>query len=292
EGVSSSRAGVGSLMVMLLLSLQVSCAPDRLTRGQFTRAVEASLIRALPAAKVEVKADLQIRIADATGKSINGFLDNAYDEYHEAPDRLPEIVERYCASMQESMAPETPIDRAQIVPILKDHAWMEEALLGVQERGATGPVEYVFEEYNEQLTILYGEDRPKNIRYLTPKALADLGIERSELRSLAVTNLRRMLPEIEVNQGTMISMITAGGTYEASLLLFDHIWKDGAMQVAGDPVVAIPARDLLLVTGTEIPGGVARLRELATRSVAVGSYHLTDELFVYREGRFTLLAAP
>ena len=45
-------------------------------------------------------------------------------------------------------------------------------------------------------------------------------------------------------------MLKAGGDYEASLLLFDDIWRDGQVKVDGDIVVAVPAKDVLLVTGS------------------------------------------
>lgn len=272
--------------------LALGCAPRDLTPAQFTDEMRKAVATALPAEKVQVKADLELRVTDGAGKELNFFLHNAYDEYVQAPDRLQEIVVRHAESLRESSDLEAAIDRAQIVPILKDRAWIAETTQAVQERGAPQPAEYVSEEYNEQLVILYAEDRPKNIRYLTPGNLAELGIAREELRALAVTNLRRILPGVETHAGPLVSRITAGGNYEACLLLLDNVWTDGSIAVAGDPVVAIPTRDLLLVTGTKTPGGIAKLRELASKSIAEGAYRLTDGLFVYRDGKFIELAKP
>jgi uncharacterized protein YtpQ (UPF0354 family) len=60
--------------------------------------------------------------------------------------------------------------------------------------------------------------------------------------------------------------------------------------VDGDYVVAVPSRDLLLITGSRNQEGLAKLRELAEEVATTGSYTLTRELFVYRQGRFVRFA--
>ena len=86
----------------------------------------------------------------------------------------------------------------------------------------------------------------------------DLGVERSALRKLAVENLTRLRPKIEMHShGNMLAMFDVGGTYEASLLLFDSIWTDGQVKVNGDIVVAVPTGDVLLVTGSKNRKGLS-----------------------------------
>jgi hypothetical protein len=60
---------------------------------------------------------------------------------------------------------------------------------------------------------------PKNISYLTPKELQELGLKREQLRELAVRNLKRLLPKIEFHGGNGVYMLTAGGDYEANCFL-------------------------------------------------------------------------
>ena len=81
-------------------------------------------------------------------------------------------------------------------------------------------------------------------------------------------------------------MMTAGGDYEASLLLFDDIWRGGKIKMNGDIVVAVPAKDVLLITGSNNRKGIAAVRELAAKYKAESRYEITDTLFVYRNGRF------
>jgi uncharacterized protein YtpQ (UPF0354 family) len=121
------------------------------------------------------------------------------------------------------------------------------------------------------------------LRYLM--TTDDVG-DRAQLRDLALGNLNRMLPKIEMRQGAdHIFLIEAGGNYEASLLLADGIWSSGQIAVDGDIVAAVPDRSALLVTGSRNRDGVARLRKMAAE-LAIGPYALTPSLFVYRDGKF------
>ena len=116
----------------------------------------------------------------------------------------------------------------------------------------------------------------------------DVG-DRKELRKLAMQNLMRLLPKARMENIGDVTIITAGGDYEASLLLFDHFWAggkiNGQIEVKGDIVVAIPAKNVLLVTGSRSRKGLQVVREIAAKEVQ-GPHRITDTLFVYRDGRF------
>ena len=178
------------------------------------------------------------------------------------------------------------MDRTRVVPVIKDRPWLEESRQALLSRGAKEVPEHVYEDFSPDLIILYAEDSAKNIRYLAPKDLELAKIERQELRALACENLKRLLPKIERHGTNGLYMLTAGGDYEASLLLLDSIWSGGQMDVNGDVVVAIPSRDLLLVTGSQNPQGIEKVRQMVKEASTGGSYRRTQKLFVYRNGRF------
>lgn len=134
--------------------------------------------------------------------------------------------------------------------------------------------------------MVYAIDSPKSIRYLTPAELAATKINAADLRALAVQNLLRILPKIERHGSGGSYMFTAGGDYEASLLLAESIWRDKDAAVLGDPVVAIPSRDLFVLTGSGDPAGIKRLRDMVQKTYAGSAYRLTPKLFRYRDGKF------
>ena len=258
-----------------------------MTPGEFTRAFSEALSKAEPGLKVVIVRDLELKVTAADGRDSTSFLDNAYDTYKQDPKAKDDVIKRFVTAGLETIGTiRDGVDRTRIVPVIKDRPWLEETRQALMSRGAKEVPEQVYEDFSPDLIILYAEDSPKNIRYLGPKDLELAKIERSELRALACTNLTRLLPKIERHGTNGFYMITAGGDYEASLLLLDPIWSGGQMEVRGDVVVAIPTRDLLLVTGSQNPQGIEKVKQMVKEASTGGSYRLTQKLFVYRNGRF------
>ena len=123
--------------------------------------------------------------------------------------------------------------------------------------------------------------------FLTNEKLTKLGLSRDEnLQKLAVANLRNVIPNIEIRGSHGSYMITAGGAYEASLILFDDLWERMASKVNGEIVIAVPARDLLLVTGSNDKDGLERMRKVVSGVPPNEGYAISDALFVYRDKHF------
>jgi uncharacterized protein YtpQ (UPF0354 family) len=162
--------------------------------------------------------------------------------------------------------------------VIKDRPWLESTQRFIGH-------ELLAESFNNELVVVYAEDSDKRTRYL--QSSENAGVDRKDLRKLAVANLEKLLPKIEMADiDGLVTVFSAGGDYEASLLLFDHIWNSGQVKVKGDIVVAVPAKDTLLVTGSQNRKGLAGMRKLVAKLIAEDRYRLTDTLFVYRNGRF------
>ena len=284
------RTWLALMVVLAWTGAAIDDARAALSPEAFTQEFASALRAALPKGhKVEIVAPLHLRITDGEGGESTSFLDNAYRQYQADPDSRQELIELRVKSVLE-LADTSPLKPANIVPIIKDHAWVTETNESV--RAASGKVasERVTEALNDVLVIVYAEDTPTNISYFTPEDLAKAGVDRAKLRALAVENLRRILPQLEVHRGEAFSMVNAGGTYEASLLLLDDLWNGDTFKVDGEIVVALPSRDVLLVTGSKNRRGLVKMREAATELFEEGSYTLTKELMVYRNGRFERFA--
>ncbi len=233
---------------------------------------------------------MKVRVIAPGGAEFTSYLDNAYSEYQQDPDAREELLKRRIESLIEVSAQPAPLVAANIVPIVKDRAWLAETDAVARRNGARKPLTRVVEDLNETLVIVYAEDTPTNIRYFGDDDLAKAGVEKAKLRQLAIANLRRVLPKLEIHAGEDLTMLVAGGNYEACLLLLDDLWNGGPIKVDGEIVVAVPARDLLIATGSNNQKGITRLREIAAEVAAQSPYSLTQELFVYRKGRFVRFA--
>jgi uncharacterized protein YtpQ (UPF0354 family) len=274
------------IQIVVALGLCSGCSESIRTPRQFTEDFADALRRSDPSLRVEIIRDLEITTTSADGLELTSFLDNAYATYKQDPKAKASIIQDFIASLGPTAVVAEGVDRTRIVPVIKDRPWLEETRRALRDRGAKEVPEHVYEDFSRDLVILYAEDSPTNIRYLTPEDLTRAGVERHELRALACENLKRLLPKIERHGDRGLYMITAGGTYEASLLLLDSIWRDGQMDVQGDIVVAIPTRDLLFVTGSRHSDGMERAKQFVQEAFHGGAYRLTTKLFVYRHGAF------
>ncbi len=272
------------ILFLLISSLFFGCTPKTMDKTTFTDEFAKAAKASIPDARMTVEGDLTVKILLADKTELDAFLDNAYQEYLQAPESRDEIIARRVASLSEQHAHDGKIDRTRIVPVVKDHLWLHEIQQSLKQRGAKDPPEYIVEALNDDLDVVYAEDGEKGIHYFTQASFDKSNIERKQLRLLAIENLKKILPPIEIHRGPIVSMITAGGTYEASVLLLDDVWRD--VKVEGDIVVSVPARDVLLVAGSRTPGGVEKLHELTAKAMQEGAYHLTDTLFVRRGNRF------
>jgi uncharacterized protein YtpQ (UPF0354 family) len=290
---------VSRLMVFVLATammfaggLAPAAAAENLSPRAFTDAAAAAARAAMPSAQVTVSGDLHLETRGPSGKGVSTDLTNAYDVYLRSPEHLDDVIRRYVNLLVETVRlgdAKPALDRSRIVPVLKPQRWVD-GVRQVQkaQKPKEPPPEILTEPFNTELAIVYAEDRPSSMRFLTTGD--DVG-DRARLHNLALANLHRLLPKIEMHDGADgISLISAGGDYDASLLLADGIWSSGQIKVDGDIVVAVPGRDALFVTGSHNRTGIARLRAMAAE-LATGPYALTSALFVYRNGKFVKFEA-
>jgi uncharacterized protein YtpQ (UPF0354 family) len=263
-----------------IVAICVAICAEMLTPTAFTEEFARALTRARPSANVSVVGDLRLTIKEPDGLQ----LGNAYSEYKLDPGRFDDLVERLATIFwQPADKAAAGLDRTRIVPVIKDRQWLDELHNTLKARGT--PQQHLAERYNNELVIVYAQDDPNRMRYLTVEE--DFGLSREALKALAIDNLKRLLPKIQILVYDEVMLVSAGGDYEASLLLIDELWTGGQIKVDGDIVVAIPARDVLLITGSRNRAGLKKMRELTAKAMAQGPYELTDTLFRYRDGRFT-----
>lgn len=261
-------------------------ADPLMSPADFTEEVARRVRLAAPQVDVQVVNALELAINMGEDGGNRAFLDNAYQMYQgESARNRSDLIDRFVRSFAEAAA---GLERSRdaIIPIVKDRGWLEEIRQSMQRMGSEKVQENVYEDINDALVVVYAIDTPSNIAYLNPDELEALGVQRDELRALAVRNLRGLLPGIEVHRGDLVNMITADGNYEASLLLFADLWERERDKLRGEPVAAVPARDLLLFADSANPDAVAQLKQLAAKMRAEATYGLTDRLFVLRDGNW------
>ncbi|MDR1076056.1 MAG: hypothetical protein LBL59_07110 [Xanthomonadaceae bacterium] len=224
----------------------------------------------------------------SNGMTMSRFLGNAYQAYLRQPDRFGQIADAQLASMTDviAAADRTPEQRrAFILPIIRTHAWAGTSRRQLQaighDPGESEP--FIIHPLAGDLIVTYIEDRPDSMHFLAPSDLDELAIEESGLHALALDNLSRWLPQLRIVGGGGRFGARLDHDYDASMVLLLEHWR-GRIDVIGDPVVAIPARDELLLCGGSDGEAVRSLAALANSIVEQSPYHLSRQLFVWRDG--------
>ncbi|GAA4255051.1 hypothetical protein GCM10022255_062200 [Dactylosporangium darangshiense] len=111
------------------------------------------------------------------------------------------------------------------------------------------------------------------------------------LRRQAAHNLDARLGAVGVHGQPPALMLTFEGI-ASSLLLAEGLWAGLERSVPGELVVGVPARDVVIVTGSQSPPGLAKVRRAVDRVFFAGDRHLlSQKLLVRRRGIWEPFAA-
>lgn len=249
----------------------------------FTEKFFAQLQKEIGPLELESIAELQLVIKHEKG-SFSHHLGNAWAELQQSPNQEEAIIERFVKAARSLYLPEEELNKERIVPVLRG---MENAQELMDQNGDLSDV-YAWELYNDALYIFYAIDQENSIRYLKESELQSLGINKSELRELAVANLLNLIPDMECHGEDGYYMLTAGGNYEASLLLATSIWNQENFPVSGELVTAVPSRDVLLITGSLNKEGLRQMTAAIDEIYNEGSYVVSPNVFAWKQDRFDL----
>jgi uncharacterized protein YtpQ (UPF0354 family) len=142
--------------------------------------------------------------------------------------------------------------------------------------------------------VSYVLDFTERYEYVTPRRRAELGLSAADLRERATANLRGRQADLTLDWSSDVRAvtITVGSGLESGLSLDDDLMEKLTQDIDGDLVVAVPARDVLVASGTGHEDGLAELRRTVDRVWANGGERLvTKDLLVRRRGTWDVLKA-
>ncbi len=278
-----------SLTTLLTGGGAVKAQDSLLTPEQFMMRFIEAFDKALPESQFEINGQLVVTIKSDGHVPWTVNLQRPYADYKLQPESLDELITRYVeAHLERVEDPESLFgDLANLVPLVRCRAYLEDARNVIGERKGDPALGPVHRDLNEELVVLYAFDGEKSFAYLTQERFAMIDLDPDDLFAMAMANLTRVLPQTmryPVEGGGQL--ITAGGDFDASLLLFDEMWEDGQLGLDGVPIVALPARDLLLVAGSNDPEAIANLRNLVNEAEQKVYPFFSDKLFIRRDHRW------
>jgi hypothetical protein len=116
--------------------------------------------------------------------------------------------------------------------------------------------------------------------------LHNLGLDERTLHRLAFGNLNAMIDTARLH-GSPPALMASFHGIESSLLLSDVFWAEIVPDLPGTPVVAVPARDVLVITGSRSPAGLAKAHRCVERVMFAGPHNsLVSDLLERRGNRW------
>lgn len=253
-----------------------------LSPEEFTKKCAASIQAAVGRSRVEIEAPLRLTVRDPNTGESTVHLEQTYETYKLAPDKVDELISKHVASVVEA-APDAKIDPSRIVPIIKPRSWLAEI-------GSTPEQpQVVYEELNEELIVVYAEDAPNSVSYFSPTDFDRIGIDRAGLRKIAGDNLVQLVPEIERRGGDGVYTVHAGGDLETSFIAVGAPWSRESFEIKGDFVFAVPSRGVLYITGSDDEAGIKAVRDYARTRYRDAAQKISPKLFVLRGNELKVL---
>ena len=83
-------------------------------------------------------------------------------------------------------------------------------------------------------------------------------------------------------------MLVADGNYEASFFLVDGLWSKKTFPVKGDIVVHIPARDTVLITGSEDAQGLETVAGILSQNLDKWDHPITNVGFIRKNDTWNI----
>jgi hypothetical protein len=268
------------VLLVLAMAGEVAKAADGLSLAQFQDRLIAEIHKQQPAASVTRVGEhhLEVQLPGQEDDPTTLNLDRAFGLYQGAPAELGSILH----TMASNLGPQAPASADALLVLVRPDAYEP-----APERNGLGH-DPAARPLVGNLVAVVAVDRPSSYGiWPADKLRADLKLDDQAIWRTAMQNTRRRL-------NAPPPRLTPGHTLEidddlaASLLVLDEFWDAPPLTAQGPLVVAVFARDELLVAPLSDTRSVRGLRKLM-HSVRDDPNGLTNDLIVRRNGRWEVL---
>ncbi len=197
--------------------------------------------------------------------------------------RVKEVY-RYLRGQRETMVGTTTGDLSQLRPVIKDDRFFQ--MLG---RAGKDMKPLVARRLVADIWVCCVWDMPNGMRFATADEPQQYQLSSDDVHARAVANYLKDRREVEFAEHGPLLVARTGDCYDATLLLDDVFWTETAKRIDGDPLVCVPARDIVLITGSSTRGGVQAMREVARKISAGGDHLITESILKRMNGKWEVL---
>ncbi len=241
--------------------------------------------------------DSSVRIITAGGNQGVCYLGNHYQQYCRDPAQLAVIIGQAQHIIGQLDRPQqAPIIREAIFPMLKNRTYLE-TIRRMQADGGEAEAEPLLSRpLAGDLMLIYMLDCGQTMRALSAAELARAGIaDEAALYQQSLDNLQQYAGDqvqLVRSRHHSLCQIMLDQTFDASLVLqAEQILARAGVALPGRIVTAVPARDTLLLCGSEDAAALNQMQTLIDEISHTSPYQISRRRFVLAHGQLSVLGA-
>lgn len=259
-------------MVWCSLALANGWAELELDEERFTDLVAAELEQAAEGCTITGMGPQTLSMECENGAQRVVYLNNLWANWQADPEAREATLANWVHAIVARPAQPSTADPSQLMPVVRGEGFLS----AVEPLGTP-----LYDELTGDYVVFYALDLPDRVQFLSVDDLDELAMSHDEVREHALDNLQTMPVEV-IGKGP-IYVLSAGGTYEASVLTLTPFWDD-LQQHSGTPIVAVaPTRDMVFFTFSERRRVRRRMERTADQLYDQGGYVVSPTLLVWTE---------
>lgn len=266
-------------------------AKQLLNESQFCQTVALRARLERPDLRVEPMGEEFLLVEDPLGQRSLLPLSQTYRAYCAAPEREIALIE---SLLQNLPTGEPTADRSswaenreRVMPQIVPPSLIEHCRRDGRELVAVNFV--------DELAIAFVLDEADRYAYLHRRLIEGWGVSERELLATAMANLQGYSA---AGEGALIYQMGSGARlmytwetfdgYDATRVLLSRQLAQMAVRVPGNPVIAIPHRDYLVLFGDADPEFLAEMQERVQHEFHENPYPVSERLFTLQNGYVSL----
>jgi uncharacterized protein YtpQ (UPF0354 family) len=261
-----------------------------LTQEQFAAIVLKRMGKSKLFSHLTYDADpFRIRFNDSRNLTLTFNLRNVYKDYQKAnrKDKLGTLDKYIQAFVTPAEMSNGEAALQHLMPVIRDKSMFEYVALTERLSGTRKPSNVVPTlPFFEHLVMTLVVDAEHSTTSVNHGKLADWNVDFSSALKIAIDNLRDRTESKFTPVGRGVFVSAWSDVFDASrLLLTDMLHR---LPIKGEPVIAIPSRNHLLVTGNGNEPGIHDLIDIAADILANDTRPLAAQLFHFHDGTWKL----
>lgn len=264
-----------------------------LSEEQFSRAVVTRARRERPDIRVKPMGKFFLMVEPEPGRQRVVSLVNLYQTYCDSPSERDEVIGSFLSNLvyQEPQAVRGTWaeNRHKVMPQLVPPSLLDFCREAGRELASV--------DFIGDLALAFVVDEPERYSYIQREVAEGWGISETTLLVTALRNLQEMNRGAgcfsRFGSGDRLTLVweTFDGYDAARALLSQELNKMAAL-VMGNPVIAVPHRDYLVVFGDANSEFVIEMSERVQTHFESHSYPITSRLFTLTEGMLEVYDGP